>query len=189
MKFPVGSTDLYAIADFMEVNGHAAAGPRARDLRKLAALSTVVEQMPPIVCLIGSTRYFSDFRDKNLEFTLGGEIVLSIGDDTRQDGGIPGLQGSDVKHGLDLLHMWKILLADRVYCLNRDQYIGKSTARELGFATLIGKPITYMEEVIGDVFMDYGIPEEMAPVIALAAAAGARQPMKQMPIATTDGRS
>src|SRR5205085_10771505 len=67
---------------------------------------------PIIVCLCGSTRFGEAFRKANLEETLAGKIVLSIGCDFKSDDAL-GLTEAD-KERLDELHLRKIDLADEV---------------------------------------------------------------------------
>ena len=121
----------------------AEAGLRAA--RELAGLPP----MPRIVCLCGSTRFFDAFRAANLRLTLAGEIVLSIGCDTKSDAmlGIIAGDGGAVKAGLDELHKRKIDLADYVLVLNVGGYIGESTRSEIEYAEKVGRPVRYLEEV------------------------------------------
>ena len=90
---------------------------------------------PEIICLCGSTRFMQQFQDANLKETMRGRIVLSVGCNTKDDAGLFGKMvteaQSDLKIKLDMLHFRKIDLADSVFILNVDGYIGDSTAREL----------------------------------------------------------
>ncbi len=52
---------------------------------------------------------------------------------------------SEVKEKLDELHLRKIDLADEVFILNVDGYIGKSTKREMEYAKQSGKKIRFLE--------------------------------------------
>jgi len=106
---------------------------------------------PVIVCLCGSTRFYDTFGQVNLERTLAGEIVLSIGCDFRSDtdlasAGTLGKNLEQVKRELDELHKRKIDLADYVLVLNVGGYIGDSTRSEISYATAEGKPVTYLEQ-------------------------------------------
>lgn len=123
---------------------------------KLTPAGKVVETFRPrIVCLCGSTRFKDLFVEKNLEFTLRGWIVLTIGCDTKMDSELEsvfvnfakenGCTLGDVKHKLDALHMCKIDIADEVYVINKGGYVGESTSREIEYARLKGKRIVYME--------------------------------------------
>ena len=103
------------------------------------------EHMPGIVCLCGSTRFWEAFHAAGWQFTLDGYIVLSIGVCKHaQDHGGEAL-GQDVADRLDELHLRKIDLADRVFVLNVDGYIGDSTRREIEYAHATGKPVSYLE--------------------------------------------
>jgi hypothetical protein len=98
---------------------------------------------PTIVCLCGSTRFSEAFRDANLEETLNGKIVLSVGCDFKSDQAL-GLTVAD-KKSLDELHLRKIDLADEVLILNVNGYIGDSTWNELRYAKTKGKRIRFLD--------------------------------------------
>lgn len=104
---------------------------------------------PKIVCLCGSTRFEDTFEKANLEETLAGHIVLSIGCNTKSDAELFSRMSEDelkkIKIKLDVLHLRKIDLADEIFVLNVDGYIGESTSREVEYARSIGKPIRYWE--------------------------------------------
>ena len=104
-------------------------------------------ERPRIVCLCGSTRFFDAFRAANLRLTLGGEIVLSIGCDTKSDADLGVVAGdlAPAKAALDELHKRKIDLADYVLVLNVGGYIGESTRGEIEYANSLGKPVRFLE--------------------------------------------
>ena len=111
---------------------------------------------PRVVCLCGSTRFYETFREANLRLTLAGEIVLSIGCDTKSDGdlAVAGGLGHDpdaLKQRLDDLHRRKIDLVGRlggyVLVLNVGGYIGESTRGEIEYATAHGVPVEYLEAI------------------------------------------
>ena len=97
---------------------------------------------PVIVCLCGSTRFSQAFHDANLRETLSGKIVLSIGCNTKSDHDLA--LGPINKAALDLLHLFKIDLADEVLVLNVGGYVGESTQREIDYARMLGKPIRWL---------------------------------------------
>ncbi len=117
-------------------------------LDELLALKAT-RPVPLIVCLCGSTRYSQAFREANLRETLAGHIVLSIGCDTKSDADL-ALGGVD-KTALDLLHLFKIDLADEVLVLNMDGYIGESTRREIAYARMRGKHVRWLEPLATEV--------------------------------------
>jgi len=102
---------------------------------------------PKIVCLCGSTKFSEAFRKANLDETLAGNIVLSIGCNMRTD---PEFivyveqAKDDIKVKLDELHKRKIDLANEVLILNVGGYIGESTRNEIAYATKMGKPVRYL---------------------------------------------
>ncbi len=96
---------------------------------------------PRIVCLCGSTRFFSQFREANRVETLSGKIVLTCGV-FAHNGDI--LKDSE-KEKLDVLHFHKIALADEILVINPYGYIGESTKREIAYAESTGKVIRYLE--------------------------------------------
>lgn len=105
---------------------------------------------PTITVLCGSTRFGEAFQEANLRLTLAGHIVLSIGCDMRSDHELwRDLDESAIeviKRKLDELHKRKIDLADEVFVLDVDGYIGESTRSEIEYATRLGRPIRYLSQ-------------------------------------------
>lgn len=101
------------------------------------------KDFPTVVCLCGSTRFCEAFQDANLQETLAGRIVLSVGSYLRSDESL-GLD-AETKARLDQLHLRKIELADEVLILNVGGYIGESTARELAHARKLGRVVRFLE--------------------------------------------
>lgn len=106
---------------------------------------------PRIVCLCGSTRFGAAFRKANLEETLAGRIVLSVGCDTRSDAELQITEAQKI--ALDELHKHKIDLADEILVLNVDGYIGTSTRGEIEHALACGKDIRFLDAPTGADFM------------------------------------
>lgn len=105
--------------------------------------------IPPIVCLCGSTRFYQAFHDVNVQETLAGKIVLSIGCDTKSDTDLLSASPNEmdaIKARLDWLHQRKIDLADEIYVLNVSGYVGCSTQREIDHARRRWKRIRWLEE-------------------------------------------
>ena len=97
---------------------------------------------PLVVCLCGSTKFKEQYEEANRNETLSGNIVLSVG----LFGHIEGLDmDSATKQMLDELHMRKIDLADEIFVINPNGYIGASTSREIAYAQNLGKPVRYLE--------------------------------------------
>lgn len=101
-----------------------------------------------VVCLCGSTRFFMAYRIAELDETLKGHIVLSVGffphAQNEAHGERVGISDQQ-KEELDLLHLDKIDLADEVLILNVDGYIGQSTMNELRYAREQGKKIRFLD--------------------------------------------
>lgn len=94
-----------------------------------------------VVTLCGSTRFKDDFIKVQKVLTLKGRIVISVG--------LFGHSGDVItdeqKLMLDDMHKRKIDMADTIFVINRDGYIGKSTESEIEYAESIGKNIAYLE--------------------------------------------
>ena len=95
-----------------------------------------------VITLCGSTRFKEDFERVNRELTLLGNIVISVGcfghsGDTFTE---------EQKVMLDDIHKRKIDMADAIYVINKDGYIGASTRNEIQYAIRTGKQVIYMED-------------------------------------------
>jgi len=101
--------------------------------------------VPKIICLCGSAKFYKLFEEYNYKFTLEGYIVLSIGYNTKSDKGLEITE--EQKKMLDELHKRKIDLADEVFIINKDGYIGESTRSEIEYANKKEKNINYMEDI------------------------------------------
>jgi hypothetical protein len=105
------------------------------------------QSRPPIVTHCGSTRRaMGAFEEWRLKDTLAGMMVLTIGAN-KHDGEL-NITPEQAER-LDILHLWKIELADFIRVLNVGGYIGESTRREIEYALRLDKPIVYLEEVQG----------------------------------------
>lgn len=105
---------------------------------------------PKVICLCGSTRFYDAFQRANYELTMQGIIVLSVGFYPHSQQQAHGEQVGctpEQKMALDELHLKKIDMADEIFVLNVGGYIGESTAREISYAHLSGKPVNYLEVV------------------------------------------
>lgn len=104
-------------------------------------------ERPTIVCLCGSTRFVHWFAEANLNETLDGKIVLTVGADLHDDKLFAGWSPALVqrtKDMLDELHLRKIEMADEVLVLNVGGYIGDSTRREIAHARSLGKRVRFL---------------------------------------------
>ena len=96
----------------------------------------------PVITLCGSTRFKEQFLEAQKRLTLAGNIVISVG--------LFGHSGDDevwiegTKEMLDDMHKRKIDMADSIYVINVDGYIGTSTRSEIEYAQSQGKEIQYL---------------------------------------------
>ena len=95
-----------------------------------------------VITLCGSTRFKEDFERVNRELTLLGNIVISVG----AFGHAGDTFTEEQKVMLDDIHKRKIDMADVIYVINKDGYIGASTRSEIQYALRLGKQIIYMED-------------------------------------------
>lgn len=99
-----------------------------------------------IITLCGSTRFKEQFLEEQKRFTLEGNVVISVG--------LFGHSGDEevwkpgVKEMLDRMHFSKIDMADEIFVINKDGYIGESTKREIAYAKAHGKAVKYLEPQI-----------------------------------------
>ncbi len=96
-----------------------------------------------VITLCGSTRFKKEFEEINKKLTLEGNIVISVGVFVHNDEEKEELLSK--KKLLDEIHLDKIRLADEIFVINKNGYIGESTKREIEFAKKLGKPIRYLE--------------------------------------------
>ena len=105
---------------------------------------------PTIVCLCGSTKFKDAFTKAQLEETLAGKIVLTIGCNMKSDQEIFGHMSpkefASTKRTLDQLHFRKIEMSDEILILNVNGYIGLSTCDELNYARALDKRVRFLEE-------------------------------------------
>lgn len=108
----------------------------------------VAKDRPKIICLCGSSRFIESFAVLQWEFEKEGAICLGLhylpaSYPTKVPDHIAEAEGVSAK--MDELHLRKIDLADEVFVINVNGYIGESTTREIAYANKLGKPIKYLE--------------------------------------------
>ena len=97
-----------------------------------------------VVTLCGSTRFKDEFLWAQKWLTLTGNIVISVG--------LFGHSGDDevwtegTKEMLDDMHKRKIDMADCIYVIDVDGYVGESTRSEIEYARVHGKPVYFMSK-------------------------------------------
>lgn len=109
-------------------------------------------ELPTIVCLCGSTRFYKEFQRVNYEKSMVGKIVLSVGFYMHETEAAHGEKWGcthEQKEMLDHLHLKKIDLADEVFIINVDGYVGDSTMSEIAYALWRRKELYWLEEPVG----------------------------------------
>lgn len=96
-----------------------------------------------VITLCGSTRFKEHFLEVQKKLTLEGNIVISVGM-FGHAGDEEALQ-YEVKAMLDCQHLAKIDLADEIFVINVDNYIGDSTRKEIEYAKAKGKHVGFLE--------------------------------------------
>ena len=97
-----------------------------------------------VITLCGSTRFKDKFMEIQKQLTLQGNIVISVG--LFGHAGDEEVYSEGVKEMLDDMHKRKIDMADEIFVINVNKYIGKSTRSEIEYAKMKGKGIRYLEE-------------------------------------------
>ncbi len=98
-----------------------------------------------VITLCGSTKFKDEFIKVQKDLTLQGYIVISVG--------LFGHSGDDevwtegTKEMLDDMHKRKIDMADEIFVVNVNGYIGSSTKSEIEYALSIGKKVNYLVPV------------------------------------------
>ena len=104
-----------------------------------------------VITLCGSTKFKDDFMREQKRLTLEGNIVISVGlfghsgDNEVWENMDEGTL-TKTKEMLDDMHKRKIDMADEIFVINKNGYIGSSTRSEIEYAISTNKKVNYMEE-------------------------------------------
>ena len=106
----------------------------------------------PVITLCGSTRFKKEFMDVQKQLTLEGNIVISVGlfghsGDSEVWENMDEGTLTKTKEMLDDMHKRKIDMADEIFVINVNGYIGDSTRSEIEYAEAHGKKVNYLEPV------------------------------------------
>ena len=104
-----------------------------------------IPQNGKIITLCGSTRFYKTFDDANLQLTMKGYLVFSIGSHTMDDKQLVYNKYMNKKL-LDFTHKQKIKLSDSILVLDVDGYIGESTKSEIEYAKKLKRRIYYLSK-------------------------------------------
>ena len=104
-----------------------------------------------VITLCGSTKFKDEFMRIQKELTLAGNIVISVGlfghsGDNEVWENMPEDTLTKTKEMLDDIHKRKIDMADEIFVIDVDGYIGSSTRSEIEYAKEHGKKVRYFSE-------------------------------------------
>ncbi|MFQ6723735.1 MAG: hypothetical protein ACLRFE_00170 [Clostridia bacterium] len=105
-----------------------------------------------VVTLCGSTKFKDDFMREQKRLTLEGNIVISVGlfghsGDSEVWENMDEGALTKTKLMLDDMHKRKIDMADEIFVINKNGYIGESTRNEIEYAISKNKKVEFMEEL------------------------------------------
>lgn len=98
-----------------------------------------------VITLCGSTRFKEEFIKAQKDLTLQGNIVISVG--LFGHSGDDEVWSDNTKSMLDDMHKCKIDMADEIFVVNVDGYVGESTKSEIEYAECTGKTVRYLQKV------------------------------------------
>ena len=103
-----------------------------------------------VVTLCGSTRFKDEFMKAQKDLTLKGNIVISVGlfghsGDKEVWENMDEDTLTKTKIMLDDMHKRKIDMADEIFVINVNGYIGDSTRSEIEYAIKHNKKVNYLE--------------------------------------------
>lgn len=97
-----------------------------------------------VITMCGSTKFKEEYLSTIKELAYSGALVLFCPIFHHADGIlIPEETGKMLRD----MHMQKIRMADAIFVINKDGYIGSSTREEIEYATSLKKDIFYMEPI------------------------------------------
>ena len=98
-----------------------------------------------VITLCGSIKFKDDFIAVQEKLTLEGNIVLcpeffgNVGDYSFLTEEVISMLGD--------MHKRKIDMADEIFVINKNGYIGSTTKSEIEYATKTGKKVNYLEPI------------------------------------------
>ena len=96
-----------------------------------------------VITLCGSTKFKDKFLEVQKALTITGHIVITPGEYSKAEG--EELPEETLKMFKEL-HKQKIDMADAIFVINYNGYIGESTKEEIEYAKSQNKIIMYLEE-------------------------------------------
>ena len=98
-----------------------------------------------VITLCGSTKFKEEYLNAQKLLTLEGNIVISVG--LFGHSGDNEVWSEGTKAMLDDMHKRKIDMADEIFVINVDGYIGESTRSEIEYAKSTGKGVKFLEQL------------------------------------------
>ena len=101
----------------------------------------IMNKKNKIVVLVGSLKFWDKIQEMHEKLELQGYAVIGITPHVMERN-----YTKEEEDLLDELQMSKIKLADAIFVVNVNQYIGFSTSREIEFAKSLNKEVMYLED-------------------------------------------
>lgn len=101
-----------------------------------------------VITLCGSTKFKDTFIEQQKRLTLDGNIVISVG----CFGHSGDIFTDQQKIMLDDMHKRKIDMADEIFVIDVNGYIGNSTMSEIEYAKATGKKINYYTDWLDRIY-------------------------------------
>ena len=98
-----------------------------------------------VITLCGSTKFKDEFLQAQKDLTLKGNIVISVGLFGHSGDNEVWTEGT--KEMLDDMHKRKIDMADEIFVINVNGYIGESSKSEIEYAQKTKKKVNYLEPI------------------------------------------
>lgn len=95
-----------------------------------------------VITLCGSTKFQDEFQAVQERLSLEGHIVISVVFFEHSDNKV---WNDSIKKMLDDMHKRKIDMADEIFVINKNGYVGSSTKSEIEYAKKAGKVVNYLE--------------------------------------------
>lgn len=96
-----------------------------------------------VVCLLGSSRYQSDFHSVARAYSVNGDVVLAPHVYTTGEGCV---LNKDEQAHLKEATRKRIEMSDLIFVINPNNIIPESVHREIEYAESLGRQITYLEK-------------------------------------------
>lgn len=120
----------------------------------LHGIAADMRKRPRVWCICGSSRFIDQIAVTAWEFEKRGVVTLGMHllPSSYTDQADHQAEHEGIADKMDALHLRKIDMADQVYVVDVNGYIGESTRREIAYAERTSKPVHYMSDAaIGSV--------------------------------------